>query len=61
MTCKNNPIVVVKILDLDISHIYSHNHMVGMDKNYFNEIPMHNINVLAKNFKCQMANSNVNN
>ncbi len=34
MTCKNNPIVVVKILDLDISHIYSHNHMVGMDKIY---------------------------
>jgi hypothetical protein len=32
MTHRTNPIVVVKEVDLDISHIYSHNHIVGMDK-----------------------------
>ncbi len=32
MTCRINPIVVIKEDDLDISCIYSCNHMVGMDK-----------------------------
>jgi hypothetical protein len=32
MTCRTNLIVVVKIVNLDTSHIYSYNHMVGMDK-----------------------------
>ncbi len=34
MTHRTNVIVVVKVVDLDTSHIYSHNHMVGMDKIY---------------------------
>ncbi len=34
MTCKINPIVVGKEVDLDISRIYNHNHMAGMDKNF---------------------------
>jgi hypothetical protein len=37
MTHKINPIVVVKVVDLDISRIYSHNHMVGMDNFFSNE------------------------
>jgi len=32
MTHRNNPIVVVKVINLDTNHIYSCNHMVGMDK-----------------------------
>jgi hypothetical protein len=32
-----NLIVIIKIIDLDISHIYNHNHMVGMDKIFSNE------------------------
>jgi hypothetical protein len=32
MTCRTNPIVVVKEVDLHISRTYSHNHLVGMDK-----------------------------
>ncbi len=32
MTCRINLIVIVKLVDLNISRIYSHNHMVGMDK-----------------------------
>ncbi len=32
MTCRINPIVVVKEVDLDISYIYSHNHMIRIDK-----------------------------
>jgi hypothetical protein len=32
MTCRTNPIIVVKVVDLDINCIYSHNNMVGMDK-----------------------------
>ncbi len=32
MTCRINPTVVIKEIDLDTSCIYSHNHMVGMDK-----------------------------
>jgi hypothetical protein len=32
MTHRTNPIVVVKEVDLDTSHIYSHNHMIGIDK-----------------------------
>jgi hypothetical protein len=32
MTHMTNLTIVVKIIDLDISHIYNHNHMVGMHK-----------------------------
>jgi hypothetical protein len=32
MTHRTNLTVVVKVVDLDISCIYNHNHMVGMDK-----------------------------
>ncbi len=32
MTCRTNPTVVVKVIDLDINQIYNYNHMVGMDK-----------------------------
>jgi hypothetical protein len=32
MTHKTNPVVVVKKVDRDTSCIYSHNHMVGIDK-----------------------------
>ncbi len=32
MTQRTNLNVVVKVVDLDTSCIYSHNHMVGMDK-----------------------------
>jgi len=32
MTHRTNPTVVVKVVDLDTSCIYSRNHMVGMDK-----------------------------
>jgi hypothetical protein len=32
MTRRTNPIVVIKEVDMDISHIYSCNHMVGLDK-----------------------------
>ncbi len=32
MTCRINLTIVVKVIDLDISHIYNCNHMVGMDK-----------------------------
>ncbi len=59
MTCRNNPTMVVKVVDLNTNHIYSHNHMVGMDKISFTKIPMHSLNVLAKNLKCQVANSSV--
>ncbi len=36
MICRTNLTIVVKIIDLDTSHICSHNHMVGMDKISFN-------------------------
>jgi hypothetical protein len=29
--------LIIEIIDLDISHIYSHNHMVGMDKIFSSE------------------------
>jgi hypothetical protein len=32
MTRKTNLTIVVKVVDLDINHIYNHNHMVGWDK-----------------------------
>ncbi len=32
MTCRTNLTIVVKVVDLNINHIYSHNYMVGMDK-----------------------------
>jgi len=32
MTHRTNLTIVVKVVDLDISCIYNHNHMVGMDK-----------------------------
>jgi hypothetical protein len=32
MTRRINLTIVVKVVDLDISCIYNHNHMVGMDK-----------------------------
>ncbi len=32
MTSRTNLIVIVKVVDLDTSCIYSHNHMVGMNK-----------------------------
>jgi len=32
MTCRTNLTIVIKVVDLDINRIYSHNHMVGMDK-----------------------------
>jgi hypothetical protein len=32
MTHRTNLSIVVKLVDLDTNHIYSHNHMVGMDK-----------------------------
>ncbi len=32
MTHRTNLTIVVKVIDLDISHIYNHNHMVGWDK-----------------------------
>jgi hypothetical protein len=32
MTHRTKPTIVVKEVDLNISCIYSHNHMVGMDK-----------------------------
>jgi len=35
MTCKINPIVVGKEVDLNISRIYSHNYMAGMDEIFF--------------------------
>jgi hypothetical protein len=35
MTRRTNLTVVVKVVDLDTSHIYSHNHMVGIDKFFF--------------------------
>jgi hypothetical protein len=38
MTHRTNLIVIVKLVDLDTSCIYSHNHMVGMDKIFFSEI-----------------------
>ncbi len=37
MTPKTNLTVVVKVVDLDTSCIYSCKHMVGMDKISFNE------------------------
>jgi len=39
MTCRTNPNVVVKEVDLDTNHIYSRNHMVGMDKISFSVVP----------------------
>ncbi len=36
MTCKTNLTIVVKVVNLDMSCIYSCNHMVGMDKKKFN-------------------------
>jgi hypothetical protein len=38
MTHRINLTVVVKIIDLNASHIYNCNHMVGMDKISSNEI-----------------------
>jgi hypothetical protein len=32
MTRRTNLTIVVKVVDLDVSHIYNHNHMVGWDK-----------------------------
>jgi hypothetical protein len=32
MTCRINLTIVVNVVDLDTSRIYSSNHMVGMDK-----------------------------
>jgi hypothetical protein len=32
MTHRTNITIDVKIVDLDMSHLYSRNHMVGMDK-----------------------------
>ncbi len=32
MTHRINPAIVVKVVDLNISHIYNRNHMVGIDK-----------------------------
>jgi hypothetical protein len=32
ITHKTNLTIVVKIIDLDTSHIYNDNHMVGIDK-----------------------------
>ncbi len=32
MTCMTNLTIVIKVVDLDTSCIYSHNHMVRMDK-----------------------------
>jgi len=37
MTHRINLTIVVKVVDLDTSHIYSPNHMVGMDKISSNE------------------------
>jgi hypothetical protein len=37
MTHRTNLTIVVKVVDLDTSRIYSPNHMVGMDKISFNE------------------------
>jgi len=37
MTCRTNLIVVIKLVHLDISCIYSCNHMVGMDKIFSSE------------------------
>ncbi len=37
MTCKINLIVIIKIIDLNISHINSCNHIVGMDKIFSSE------------------------
>jgi hypothetical protein len=37
MTSKINLTIVIKVVDLNISRIYSHNHMVGMDKISSNE------------------------
>jgi len=37
MTCKINLTIVIKVVDLNTSHIYNCNHMVGMDKNFSNE------------------------
>ncbi len=38
MTSRTNPIEIIKIVDLDTSYIWNHNHIVGMDKISFNEI-----------------------
>ncbi len=35
MTQRINPTIVIKEVDLDISRIYSCNHMVEMDKSFF--------------------------
>ncbi len=35
MTRRTNIIVVVKVVDLDVNHIYNHNHMVGWDQKNF--------------------------
>jgi hypothetical protein len=32
MTHKTNPTVIVEVIDLDTSHVYNRNHMVGMNK-----------------------------
>ncbi len=37
MTCKINLIVIIKIIDLNISRIYNCNHVVGMDKIFSSE------------------------
>jgi hypothetical protein len=37
MTCKTNLTIVVKLVDLDIYHIYGCNHMVEMNKISFSE------------------------
>ncbi len=44
MTRRINLTVVVKVIDLDIHLIYSHNHMVGMNKIYSS--------VLGGGYKC---------
>ncbi len=32
MTCRTNVPIVVKVVALDIGHVYNHNHVVGMEK-----------------------------
>ncbi len=44
MTRRTNPTIVVKVIDLDTSHIYSYNHMVGMDKISSSDCDYKNLN-----------------
>jgi hypothetical protein len=38
MTNRSNPTIVLKEVDLDTTNMYSHTHMVGMDKIFFGVI-----------------------